>query len=132
MLAVAFAIIDEFATGSTSPNLEAEFGLFELGHLAMQKAITDKLTILRGGTQDYSNLRAFKGAVDFNGRSYTLKDLVNSKFPSDNQGALYVVAKNAAYDDFRKNLWNLMIMKTGESHTRYWGGYSISELLKQK
>ncbi|MBC7569083.1 MAG: hypothetical protein H7319_05040, partial [Spirosoma sp.] len=119
-VAPAFAIAGEFirqwglGSGDRPGNLEAEFAQFELGHLQMQIAISGTLLKLADETDNYKNLReGWKGDIDFNGKKYTLRDLANSKFPTKNQGAAFVALRTAAYDRFRKHIWNVMIIKAG-------------------
>jgi hypothetical protein len=114
VLAIAADSIKTWALGDRPGNLDAEFAEFVKGHNQMQKAISDLLLILADETDNYKNLReGWKGDIDFNGKKYTLRDLAESQFPTVAQGKAYTDLRTAAYDQFRKYIWNLMIAKAG-------------------
>ncbi len=121
-LAITSENIRKWTSGALPPTLAAEFAEFKLGHRQMQKTISTTLLTLADETDDYRNLReGWKGAIDFNGKMYTLRDLANSQFPTVQEGTAYVALRTAAYDRFRKYIWNLMIMKAGSmSSPGYW------------
>ena len=122
----AIAIVGENIkkwTSSDHPaNLEAEFSEFVLGHNQMQKAISDTLLTLADETDNYKNLReGWKSEIPFNGKKYTLRDLAGSQFPTVDQGVKYTALRTAAYDQFRKYIWNVMIIKAGTlNYSAYW------------
>lgn len=122
----AIAIVGENIkkwTSSDHPaNLEAEFSEFVLGHNQMQKAISDTLLTLADETDNYKNLReGFNEDIDFNGKKYSLSDLAGSQFPTVDQGVKYTALRTAAYDQFRKYIWNVMIIKAGRlNYSTYW------------
>jgi len=114
-IAIAGASIKQWILAPERPaGLDGQFAEFALGHNRMQKAISDTLLTLADETDNYKNLReGFKEAIPFNGKNYTLNDLAGSQFPTKNKGTEYVNMRTAAYDRFRKYLWNMMIMKAG-------------------
>lgn len=122
-IAIAGASIKQWILASERPaGLDGQFAEFALGHNRMQKAISDTLLTLADETDNYKNLReGFKEAIPFNGKNYTLNDLADSQFPTKNKGTEYVNMRTAAYDRFRKYLWNMMIMKAGTmTYSAYW------------
>jgi len=132
VFAVVDALIKQFAVGSAPPSLFEAFADFEKSHLEMQKAISDKLLNLAepGPNKDYQAMQdAFKdGDLEFDGKKYTLQDLANSKFPfvdsnrpDESNPAEYVKLRTAAYDQFRRHVWNLMIVKAGYMNYYHWG-----------
>ncbi|MBD2755724.1 hypothetical protein [Spirosoma validum] len=131
-LAIVSAIVRQFTSFDRPSNLEAQFAEFELGHLAMQIAISDKLLTLADETDNYKNLRdAWPGDLEFNGQKYTLKHLADSAFPSEKQGTDYVALRTAAYNQFRKHIWNVMIMKAGNINYYHWGNVTPYDLGQQ-
>ncbi|GAB3280469.1 hypothetical protein GCM10027347_55620 [Larkinella harenae] len=113
-IAIAGENIKHWTSSDNPANLDAEFAEFKLGHLQMQKAISDMLLKLADETDDYKNLRdGFKTNIEFNGQKYSLRDLANSQFPTKDKGVEYTDLRTAAFDRFRKYIWNVMIMKAG-------------------
>lgn len=121
-IAIAGESIKKWTSGDKPANLDAEFAEFKLGHLQMEKAISDTLLKLADKTDNYKNLRErFKGDIEFNGKKYSLSDLANSQFPTPAKGKEYTDLRTAAYDRFRKYIWNVMIMKAGRlNYSSYW------------
>ena len=121
-IALAGDSVKEWATGDKPRNLLSEFPLFKNGHLEMQIALVNMLERLQGTDDDgnYKNLRdRWPGEIEFNGKKYTLRELANAKIPTE--GDDYVNSKTAAYDQFRKHLWNLMFIKCGTMiESDYW------------
>ncbi|RCR66919.1 hypothetical protein DUE52_24270 [Larkinella punicea] len=114
-IAIVSDIIKKWTTGDKPANLDAEFAEFKLGHLQMQIAISNTLLKLADETDDYKNLReGFGKDVELNGKTYSLRDLATSQFPTVKQGDEYTALRTAAYDRFRKYIWNVMIMKAGK------------------
>ena len=117
-IGAAVAIVSEnikkWALGDRPGTLDAEFAEFKIGHLKMQKAISDMLLTLADETDNYRNLQeGWKGNIDLNGKKYTLRDLAASQFPTVDKGAEFVALRTLAYDRFKKYIWNVMILKAG-------------------
>lgn len=113
-LAITSENIRKWTSGALPPTLDAEFAEFKLGQLQMRKTMSDLLLKLADETDNYRSLReGWKEAIEFNGKMYTLRDLANSQFPTVQEGTAYVALRTAAYDRFKKYIWNLMIMKAG-------------------
>lgn len=121
-IAIAVENIKQWTSDDKPNNLEAEFAEFENAHLQMQIAIENMLSTLADATDDYKNLReGWPGEIELNGKKYTLRDLAGSQFPNidasfpeTNKGEAYAKLKTAAYDRFRKYIWNVMFIKAGE------------------
>ncbi len=111
------------APGALPPTLDAKFAEFKLGHLQMQLTISAMLLALADYKDNFKNLReGWKDPIDFNGQKYTLQDLVNAQFPTVNEGIAYGALRTAAYDRFRRQIWNVMIAKAGSmTRSNYWG-----------
>lgn len=123
-IAIAGENIKKWASGDRPANLDAEFAEFVRGHNQMQKSISDTLLTLADETDHYKNLReGFKEDIEFNGKKYSLRDLAGSNFPVVNKGTAYVALRTAAFDRFRRLIWNVMFIKAGRM--TYSGPWSI-------
>lgn len=113
------AFLKDWGLGKeTPPNLAGTFAEFEIGHNKMQFEIEQKLGSLVDPTNNYSNLLTqWANVIEFNGKSYTLKDLANSKFPG--LGDEYNLLQAEANTYFKKSLWNLVIMKCCTYYENY-------------
>lgn len=121
-IAIVSDIIKKWTTSDKPANLDAEFAEFKLGHLQMQIAISNTLLKLADETDDYKNLReGFEKDVELNGKTYSLRDLATSQFPTVAKGGEYTKLRTAAYDRFRKYIWNVMFIKAGNlNYSAYW------------
>ena len=122
-IAIVADNIKKWASGDKPGNLDADFSEFVEGHTQMQKAITDKILLLTDvnfPANDYKNLQeGFKGEIDFNGKKYNLRDLALSQFPSKDNGTAFVALRTAAFEQFKKHMWNVMLMKAGRMTKSY-------------
>ena len=77
------AFLKDWGLGKeTPPDLAGTFGEFAIGHNKMQFEIEQKLSSLVDPANNYNNLLTqWTNVIEFNGKSYTLKDLANSTFP---------------------------------------------------
>jgi len=111
--AIAFlsAFLHDWGIGKDRPNklLVEAFEQYELGRIAMQNAIEDKLSHLVEPSNNYSNLTAaWKEPIVLNGSTYTLADLANTKFTLGDE---YNKLHDAGFTSMKKAVWNLLIMK---------------------
>ncbi|MBD2752521.1 hypothetical protein [Spirosoma validum] len=119
-LGPAFAItvnfINKWASGYDRPaSFDTTFGDFENKHEIIYIAVRDKLLLLADEKDNYKSLRdAWQQEIEFNNKKYTLKELADIHFPTVSNGGDYVKLQTAAYEKFRKDLWNMMIIKTGQ------------------
>lgn len=73
-----------------------------------------------GPGKDYFNLKdAWRKDIQFKNAGYKLTDLANADFPKT--GDAYNAMKKAAYTQFKRGLWNLMIMKCCTYYPYYYG-----------
>lgn len=102
--------------------VDASFADFVGGHNRMQKALSDTLLTLADRTDNYRNLRErWTGHIPFNGKEYTLKDLASAQFPIKGVGTEFVALRDAAYTKFKKDFWNVMLIKAGSmTYSSYW------------
>jgi hypothetical protein len=119
-----FILTSHHTFGTTTETLNGVFAEFKLAHLQMQIEIKNKLIILADKTDNYKNLRdGWKGEIVFNDKKYTLRDLAGAQFPDKSIGQKYTDLTTAAYDRFRKYIWNLMIATAGTMTYSYQWSY---------
>jgi len=118
-VALLAAILKDWRNNINTPNsLKDEFAHFEIGHNKMQYEIEQKLSHLVDPSNNYSNLKAaWNDTIEFNNKTYTLKELAGAHFPG--LGDAYNSLQTAAYNHFRKSLWNLVIMKCCSLYRNY-------------
>ncbi len=109
------------ASKRQGPNVDAAISDFANGYQEMMIKVKENLSALENPKNDYANMRkAFeKGPIVFNRKSYTIRDLAASHFPSldnlaDSQDYSDLLA--AAYLRFRKYIWNAILVKTAKMY----------------
>ena len=120
-----------------SNGVDAAVSEFLGGVIEMHKTVINNLGNLAepGPNADYMNLQqAFQnGKLDFNGKTYTPKDLADAQFPfvdpnrpNESRPVEYNALTDAAHLRFQKIFWSSMFIKAGELHTHdtYWTYYS--------
>ncbi|GAB3224254.1 hypothetical protein [Spirosoma arcticum] len=128
LYAVAAEVVKKFAFGESRPHdLDGVFADFKTGHDKSHYALVDALYILADDTDNYRNLRdKWTKEYEFNGKTHTYQDFaIAGAFPSESKGTAFVALKDAAYRDFKKSFWNVMIAKAGKlENTVYFSFYA--------
>ena len=123
-IALVGATITKWAIGQDSPSFPGVFAEFERGHQEVQFALSNTLDDLAGTYNNYSILRArWNEVYEFNDHKYTISDLAleTNTFPLKTIGKPYTDLRSAAYDRFRKYIWNVMFVKCAKMYyVPYW------------
>ncbi|MEO6819856.1 MAG: hypothetical protein ABI266_04835 [Ginsengibacter sp.] len=128
VIACLSAILHDWGIGKNLPDginvLNGFFAGYQEGQIAMGKAIDEKLGFLTDENyplNDYKNLRnEWTAPIVFNGKSYTLADLVNSYFPEEEDNSVeYYEIFDPMYDHHKKSIWNLAVIKTCQLYRHY-------------
>lgn len=81
------------------------------------------LTDLKGKDDNYAILRnKWHEVFVFRGNNYTVSDLAleTTHFPAEEDGHHFTKMLNAAYDSFRRHIWNVMFIKCAKMYYSYY------------
>lgn len=106
--------------GSRPSNLTDVFVEYALSHLAMQEAMEKQLAHYLDETNNHANLRAaWNKSFQAQGSTYKVSDLAKPEHAFPGIGDLWTALKETAALEFKKRMWNLIVMKTC-SYYRNW------------
>ena len=99
--------------GSRPSNLTDVFVEYALSHLAMQEAMEKQLAHYLDETNNHANLKAaWNKSFQAQGTTYKVSDLAKPEPACPGVGDLWTALKEAAALEFKKRMWNLIVMKT--------------------
>ena len=119
-VAIAADQIMKWAAGSdTGKKVDSTLADYMDVYNKQHEIVTGKLSLLASNKDNYKNLReAFAGgAIDFNGKKYTLNDLAQQRFPDKhdvNDSEEFGKLRSAATEQYKRNIWNTMFVLAGE------------------
>lgn len=112
-IAVAKESITTWGLNPPPNTVDGAIAEFMGGFENMMGAIKGRLKNLQDDHNNFQYMRTeFESkSIEFNGKSYTLKDLANADFPA--AGLEYTAMKAAALLHFKKQIWTVMFIKAG-------------------
>lgn len=118
IVGAVFGLVNDFiktweSENARPPGLASAYATIGLAMDKNQKAISDELNRLAEPKDNYRNLReAWQGEIKFNGKTYTLKDLVTADFPTEGH-VDFVNLRTAAVTRYHQIIWSLLMVKAG-------------------
>ena len=106
--------------GGRPSNLTDVFVEYALSHLAMQEAMEKQLAHYLDETNHHANVRAaWNKSFQAQGVAYKVSDLAKPEHAFPGVGDRWTALKETAALEFKKRMWNLIVMKTC-SYYRNW------------